>query len=335
MKDIITDKTNKDSTPHKDCSVLEIETFGFKVINFECSCYIAKAFEEQNLKVSVPNIYDIPVLMNLIYRSFSKKALDLPDNGLTFKIKTADISENIYRGDRSSNGSRRKRLFSLLHSINELRIYNRNLLKFDFVNKSCYLTIYPAFLIFGEQHLKKANAGCIKILPKCNFELDRLRSNARGYALFIEKLYSFFIEKEEEKKGDFKTYLRSDLGKQCKTRLLKLFQKSKSKHHLSFAEIHNDGQDALNKQGITDEQIKELAETLKNQKNSSGVSPVEKLNYFEEIKSMITKMIDTKTDCEEIFNAIDGTDKTKLTENQISALKSYCSSYSQNNIRVA
>lgn len=116
---------------------------------------------------------------------------------------------------------------------------------------------------------------------------------------------------------------------------MKLFQKSKSKHHLSFGEIHNDGQDALNKQGITDEQIKELAETLKNQKNSSGVSPVEKLNYFEEIKSMITKMIDTKTDCEEIFNAIDGTDKSKLTENQISALKSYCSSYSQNNIRVA
>ena len=127
MKDIITDNTSKDATPHKDCSVLEIETFGFKVINFECSCYIAKAFEEQNLKVSVPNIYDIPVLMNLIYRSFSKKALDLPDNGLTFKIKTADISENIYRGDRSSKGSRRKRLFSLLHSINELRIYNRKI----------------------------------------------------------------------------------------------------------------------------------------------------------------------------------------------------------------
>ena len=335
MKDIITDKTNKDTTVHKDCSVLEIETFGFKVINFECSCYIAKAFEEQNLKVSVPNIYDMPVLMNLIYRSFSKKTLDLPDNGLTFKIKTSNISSNIYRGDCSSNGTRRKRLFSLLHSINELKIYNRNLLKFDFVNKSCYLTIYPAFLIFGEQHLKRANAGCIKILPKCNFELDKLRSSARGYALFIEKLYSFFIKKEEGQNGDFKTYLSSDLGKQCKTRLMKLFKKSKSKQHLSFAEIHKDGQKALDEKGISDEQIKELAETLKNLKNSSGVSPVEKLNYFEEIKSMITKMVDTKTDCEEIFNAIDGADKTKLTENQISALKAYCSSYSQNNIRVA
>ena len=253
---------NKEETTHEDCSVLELETFGFKVINFECSSYITTAYDEQNIKVSVPNIYDMPALMSLIYKSFCQKNLTLPDNGLTFKIKTSNISSIIYRGDCSSNGTRRKRLFSLLHSINELKIYNRSLLKFEFVDKSCYLTIYPAFLIFGEQHLKKAIEGCIKIPPKCNFELDKLRSNARGYALFIEKLYSFFIEKEEDQNGDFKTYLSSDLGRQCKTRLMKLFQKSKSKHHLSFSEIHKDGQKALDEQGISDEQIKELAEIL-------------------------------------------------------------------------
>lgn len=62
---IIANNTTKEEVNEPKLTEINVGTFGFKLFNFGCSCFIAHRFAKQNEKVSIANIFDIPILLTL------------------------------------------------------------------------------------------------------------------------------------------------------------------------------------------------------------------------------------------------------------------------------
>lgn len=332
---IIANNTTKEEDNEPKFTEINVGTFGFKLFNFGCSCFIAHRFAKQNEKVSIANIFDIPILFNLIFRAVEDLKDKVPDTGATFSINTSEIAQNIFRGDKSNPSARRKRLFTIFNAVNKLTAFNRQLLSFSAHKKQYLMTVFPAFYMFAEKYIKRANQGCIKILPQCNFELNKLRNSERGYVLFIEKLYSIFVSEDKELKAtDYKDYLKTEEGKKSKLRLLILFKKGVT-YHFSLNKVITDGLAALDRFGIDDRKLLYFANELRTKKNSSGISPEEKLSFFDSSKQKIESMVDNDAELTEVLETIGTFDKERLTDKQLRALRVHCINYFKTKFKVA
>ena len=135
--------------------------YSFKLIDLELAAKISKTLRTVDKKLSglsVPNLYDIPVVLRLIYAGINKYEHNSKDN-LIVKLNTEQIIRSLYLPTEQGTKLARVHLRHIFLLINEyVSDCNKAILYFKLKrNSPCVLTIYPEFFSFASSFLKKCS----------------------------------------------------------------------------------------------------------------------------------------------------------------------------------
>ena len=128
---------------------IKIPKYSFKLIDLELAAKISKTLRTVDKKLSglsVPNLYDIPVVLRLIYAGINKYEHNSKDN-LVVKLNTEQIIRSLYLPTEQGTKLARVHLRHIFLLINEyVSDCNKAILYFKLKrNSPCVLTIYPIF----------------------------------------------------------------------------------------------------------------------------------------------------------------------------------------------
>lgn len=255
---------------------ITVPKYSFKLIDLELSGRIAKTLRNAKKELSglsAPNLYDIPVVLRLIYKGLKSYNLDC-NKTQTVVLETGQIIKNLYGVDNGSDTVSRIHLRHIFLLINEfLTEDNKPILNFKLRrNSPCILTIYPAFIVFAKAFLNNCSQYSVRLFSYAQKKLDLLRKKERAYALFLEKLYFQGKLSLQGAALSSKTLNKESSFYSCKTRIKDMFNNPKSKHFFSFSTFINKAEQMLKTLHYNDLFFYELADRTIKETNKFGES---------------------------------------------------------------
>lgn len=250
--------------------------YSFKLIDLELAAKISKTLRTVDKKMSglsVPNLYDIPVVLRLIYTGISKYEHNSKDK-LIVKLNTEQIIRSLYLPTEQGTKLARVHLRHLFLLINEyVSDCNKAILYFKLKrNSPCVLTIYPEFFSFASSFLKKCSQYSVRLYPYAQEKLDVLKKKERAYALFLEKLYFQGKMNMQGAALSAKTLRIKSSFEECKTRIKDMFDNPNSKHIFSFRSFMKKALNLLDEYKYDDLFFNELSNKTIREQNKYGNS---------------------------------------------------------------
>lgn len=255
----------------------------YKFIMLDCSVQVANYFKEKNINIPICQIYDLPLMMKLVYDSLVQYRQEIGNAPRQFEIESVDFGKQLYvsmYSSASTSSIEYKKLTTnigsnirkLMNFINDYQPDSKPLIHFEKKrNAKCILTVYPEFLQFAKQHLSKSN-DCLRIPVEACVFLNKLRKNSRAYAFFIEKLRYFTYSLLEGTAKATPQKLKGEIQNFSEKRIEELFHYKNAKRYFYFKEIQAKAQKGLDEYGITDEMLISFASLSIHMLNSHGIS---------------------------------------------------------------
>ncbi|MDY6420319.1 MAG: hypothetical protein SPL03_07225 [Succinivibrio dextrinosolvens] len=256
--------------------IITVPKYSFKLIDLELAAKISKtlrAVDKRLSGLSVSNLYDIPVVLRIIYTGVSKYALSCKEP-IKVKLNTEQILRNLYLSSDSDNRLARTHLRHIFLLINEyVSDCNKAILYFHLKrNSPCFLTIYPEFFSFATAFLKKCSQYSVRLYPYAQKKLDVLKKKERAYALFLEKLYfQGKLNMQGAALSAKKLNCKSSFV-ECKSRLKDMFNNQNSKHIFSFSYFMKKALSLLDEYKYDDLFFNELSNRTIREQNKYGKS---------------------------------------------------------------
>ncbi|SKA66226.1 hypothetical protein SAMN02745213_01784 [Succinivibrio dextrinosolvens DSM 3072] len=250
--------------------------YSFKLIDLELAAKISKTLRTVDKKLSglsVPNLYDIPVVLRLIYAGINKYEHNSKDN-LIVKLNTEQIIRSLYLPTEQGTKLARVHLRHIFLLINEyVSDCNKAILYFKLKrNSPCVLTIYPEFFSFASSFLKKCSQYSVRLYPYAQKKLDVLKKKERAYALFLEKLYFQGKMNMQGAALSAKTLKLKSSFEECKSRIRDMFNNPNSKHIFSFSSFMKKALNLLDEYKYDDLFFNELSNKTIREQNKYGNS---------------------------------------------------------------
>ena len=277
----------------------------YKFILLDCSCQVAQYFKDRNINIPICQIYDLPLMMKLVYDSliqYKHKILSKQD----FEIVSVEFAKQLYVGFDLSGKSTSltekiktniaANVCKLMNYINDYQPSGKPLLHFQKKKKAnCILTVYPAFLTFARTVLNNSSE-CLRIPLEACKELNKLRKNGRAYAFFIEKIRYFSFALLEKTAKAVPQRLKGELKNFCEKRIEVMFHFKTAKRAFYFEEIQKTAQKGLDEYGVTNEMLMNFANTSIHIENRLGISAWGTYANGNKMINDLKKMISDKTD---------------------------------------
>lgn len=255
---------------------ITIPKYSFKLIDLELAAKISRTLRAVDKKIpglSVANLYDIPVVLRLVYTGISKYVQNCKEP-LKVKLNTVQFIRNLYLPTDNNTKLARVHLRHIFLLINEyVSDCNKAILFFHLKrNSPCVLTIYPEFFSFASSFLKKCSQYSVRLFPYAQKKLDVLKKKERAYALFLEKLYFQGKMNMQGAALCAKTLNIKSSFDECKSRIKDMFNNPNSKHIFSFRSFMKKALDLLDEYKYDDLFFNELSNKTIREQNKYGNS---------------------------------------------------------------
>lgn len=255
---------------------ITIPKYSFKLIDLELAAKISRTLRSVDKKIpglSVANLYDIPVVLRLVYTGISKYVQNCKEP-LKVKLNTVQFIRNLYLPTANDTKLARVHLRHIFLLINEyVSDCNKSILFFHLKrNSPCVLTIYPEFFSFASSFLKKCSQYSVRLFPYAQEKLDVLKKKERAYALFLEKLYFQGKMNMQGAALSAKSLKLKSSFDECKSRIRDMFNNPNSKHIFSFSSFMKKALNLLDEYKYDDLFFNELSNKTIREQNKYGNS---------------------------------------------------------------
>lgn len=255
---------------------ITIPKYSFKLIDLELAAKISRTLRSVDKKIpglSVANLYDIPVVLRLVYTGISKYVQNCKEP-LKVKLNTVQFIRNLYLPTANDTKLARVHLRHIFLLINEyVSDCNKAILFFHLKrNSPCILTIYPEFFSFASSFLKKCSQYSVRLYPYAQEKLEVLKKKERAYALFLEKLYFQGKMNMQGAALSAKTLKIKSSFDECKSRIKDMFNNPNSKHIFSFSSFMKKALNLLDEYKYDDLFFNELSNKTIREQNKYGNS---------------------------------------------------------------
>lgn len=272
--------SNMDIKELKDTTYIPVITPSkWKYLSFDLE-YSANLKQRTNdVKCSISQLYEIHPLLRLIFDSLEKSNKDYKDGGL-YKIPAKMLVNVIFKKEKSDSAEKRNNerryLNSILKKINSIKFLDASeekLISFRNFKGDAYIyfLISSKFSDYVTNVLNKKNTERLKVTSSVRKYLKKLRGKDRAYAVFIERLYI-------QSRIELGSYYDDDCLIRYKERITQFFFKKNKKHNFSYKEIEKDAKEILEKIGINEKCICDLARSILDEKDQTGKSLRDKYN---------------------------------------------------------
>lgn len=253
---------------------ITIPKYSFKLIDLELAAKISRTLRAVDKKIpglSVANLYDIPVVLRLVYTGISKYVQNCKEP-LKVKLNTVQFIRNLYLPTDNNTKLARVNLRHIFILINEyVSDCNKAILFFHLKrNSPCVLTIYPEFFSFASSFLKKCSQYSVRLFPYAQEKLDVLKKKERAYALFLEKLYFQGKMNMQGAALSAKSLKIKSSFYECKSRIMDMFDNPNSKHIFSFSSFMKKALNLLDEYKYDDLFFNELSNKTIREQNKYG-----------------------------------------------------------------
>lgn len=285
----------------------------YKMYRLGATLDLSNQFRENNIKVSISTVFDIPALMYLIYFKLKKENFDFKSTQ-HFVISPIKFANTLFKGQEIENKrvdkiNKERNICNILNAINELADKTKKYhIYFKLKrNSKCILTVFPSF----KDYVKKQfhNDISIKIFPTTTDYLTRLRRHKRAFFTFIEKLH---LKVREQLKGKGKIGNEESLSKK---RISRFF--FTSKHHFTYKEILDSANKSFAKLGINDSVFDTLANDIVTYKNKNGLTSKETFDNGSELFKEINAMKKQSKPKEEMIKNIKESRASEIVKNKL------------------